>query len=1161
LNRLLRPLFSLLMATLGLALLPLLSACGGGAGTETSAFSQSAQRKVALADTAPTTLTVYYYRPAGDYDGWQIHTWNAAVDPGWNNGHNITRRETIAGRVIAVYEVPLAAQTGTVGYLLHKGDAKDHNNADQFHTLRAGANVVWRVQGDLTPYSSNPLEAPPPDITSVRVNYIRPAGDFAGWGLHVWAAGGLDVARMPAGVVIDSWPNAIGFDRMPNHRATETTATFDIPVLNPKDDSTRAALLFIIHGKAPNQDDKDGRTEDIRVTYKSLAINNQVGQIWLVQGDPTVYLSPPDTRRVSTRDARAFWLTQRLLQWPAATTAGTFKLYHSSRGALRVVKDQAVTGHDGALLLDVSTAPVATAVAERFKWIGSGPRFAVREADVARLDALFKQQLVLVQEDAQGRVQNATTAQIPGALDERYAAAENVNDLGVSISAGRTHFKLWAPTAQQVHLDLQDAGGRPVAMVPMAYDASTGVWSTSRAGDLTGHTYVFAVRVFVRGVGLVRNSVTDPYSLSLTTDSQRSWVGNLAAASSKPAGWEASSIPARVQATTDMSIYELHVRDFSIGDSSVPVAQRGKYLAFTQANSNGMRHLRALAEAGLTDVHLLPVFDIASVPEAACLTPNVPAAAADAEAQQAAVAASASRDCFNWGYDPWHFNAPEGSYASDAASPLVRVLEFRRMVMGLHEAGLRLGMDVVYNHTTASGQSSRSVLDRVVPGYYHRLNASGFVETSTCCDNTATEHLMMGKLMSDSVLLWAREYKVASFRFDIMGHQPRSVMEAMQARLRRELGREVQFLGEGWNFGEVVNGARFVQASMFSLQGSGIGTFNPFSRDSARGGSPFDSGDSLLSNQGWLTGVFYDPNALGTGASVQDLLYHGDYVRAGLAGSIRDFAMQTRTGAVQLLSQMDRAPGYVAEPGEAVNYVENHDNQTLFDNNAFKLPQNTSREDRARVQMLGAAMTLFSQGVPYFHAGVDTLRSKSLDRNSYDAGDWFNRIDWTYQDNYFGTGLPMFGDNGSNWGVMRPVLANPAIKPTPGEIAFARDAFRDLLRLRASTTLLRLRTAADIRSRLAFFNTGPNQVGTVMVGYVNGAGYAGAGFRELAYFINVDKVARDIDIAPAAGRNFVLHPVHRAATAADRRAATASVNNATGRFSIPARTAVVFVVE
>ncbi len=163
--------------------------------------------------------------------------------------------------------------------------------------------------------------------------------------------------------------------------------------------------------------------------------------------------------------------------------------------------------------------------------------------------------------------------------------------------------------------------------------------------------------------------------------------------------------------------------------------------------------------------------------------------------------------------------------------------------MNLHRAGLRVGMDVVYNHTFASGQKEKSVLDRVVPGYYHRLDAAGAVTQSTCCDNTATENAMMAKLMVDSAVLWAKHYRMDSFRFDLMGHQPRAAMERLQSAVNMATGRDVQLIGEGWNFGEVENGARFVQASQLSLNGSGIGTFSDRARDAARGGSAGDAGE------------------------------------------------------------------------------------------------------------------------------------------------------------------------------------------------------------------------------------------------------------------------------------------------------------------------------
>ncbi|MDB5754216.1 MAG: alpha,6-glucosidase, partial [Massilia sp.] len=515
-------------------------------------------------------------------------------------------------------------------------------------------------------------------------------------------------------------------------------------------------------------------------------------------------------------------------------------------------------------------------------------------------------------------------------------------------------------------------------------------------------------------------------------------------------------------------------------------------------------------------------------------------------------------DCFNWGYDPYHYNAPEGSYSTDPADGARRILEMRAMVTNLHRIGLRVGMDVVYNHTFIAGQNEKSVLDRIVPGYYHRLNAAGAVERSTCCDNTATENLMMGKLMVDSAALWAKQYKIDSFRFDLMGHQPRAVMEQLQRRVDADTGRHVQLIGEGWNFGEVADGARFVQASQLSLNGSGIGTFSDRARDFVRGGSASDSGDKLIKLQGYINGLVYDPNALAGQRPVTDLLHAADMVRVGMAGSVRSYQLVTHDGATRALQDIDyggQPAGYASEPGEAVNYVENHDNQTLYDINVFKLPLATSGAERARVQMLGAAINAFSQGVAYFHAGVDTLRSKSLDRNSFNSGDWFNRIDWSYRDNYFGTGAPPAEDNARDYPLIKPLLANPALKPAPADIAFARDVFRDLLAIRASSTLFRLRTAGDIAQRLRFYNTGVGQEPTVIAAHLDGQGYPGAVFKAISYFINVDKAAHSVTVDAEKARRYRLHPAHRS----DPRVKQASYDRATGTFSIPARTAVVFV--
>jgi pullulanase/glycogen debranching enzyme len=864
----------------------------------------------------------------------------------------------------------------------------------------------------------------------------------------------------------------------------------------------------------------------------------------------------------SSLEARAAWLDRRLAKWPGALAEGNFRLYYSPVASIAAPVGARVSGAAGALALDVFAGAVPAPAAARFKYLADGPILAVKHADLARLPDLHRQQLVLVQEAPDGTVRAATRLQAAGALDDLYAAAANADGLGVSVDRRRTAFRLWAPTAQQAAVCVYDSGdGRATAVSQMQFAPDTGIWSADSAGDLSGRYYKYAVDVFVDGVGVVRNLVTDPYSVSLTTDSKRSYIANLDAAALKPKGWNSAAAPNTVKAQTDMVVYELHVRDFSINDGTVSPPHRGKYRAFTETGSNGMKHLAALAKAGLTDVHLLPVYDIGSVPEQGCVVPK-PAGAPDSGEQQALTHRSHDTDCFNWGYDPYHYNAPEGSYSNNPADGARRILEFREMVASLHRAGLRVGMDVVYNHTFVAGQDEKSVLDRIVPGYYHRLNAAGGIERSTCCDNTATENLMMGKLMIDSVALWARQYRIDSFRFDLMGHQPRATMVALQERVNKAAGRKVQLIGEGWNFGEVADGARFVQASQLSLNGTGIGTFNDRLRDYVRGGSAGDAGDAMIRKQGYINGLVYDPNAQAGERPVADLMHAADMVRAGLAGSIRSYPLATfqdKTWRLQDLDYGGQPAGYASEPGEVVNYVENHDNQTLFDIDVLKLPLSTSSDDRARVQVLGMALDAFSQGVAYFHAGIDVLRSKSLDRNSFNSGDWFNRIDWSYQDNYFGTGLPPQDDNGKDWLLLKPLLANPAIKPKPADIAFARDAFRDLLRIRASSTLFRMRSASEIRQRLRFFNTGSQQEPAVIAAHLDGRGYQGAAYQGIRYFVNVDTVAHVVSDPQARGKRMRLHPVHLAPGAADKRAASAGYDSSAGRFSIPPRTAVVFV--
>ncbi len=447
-------------------------------------------------------------------------------------------------------------------------------------------------------------------------------------------------------------------------------------------------------------------------------------------------------------------------------------------------------------------------------------------------------------------------------------------------------------------------------------------------------------------------------------------------------------------------------------------------------------------------------------------------------------------DGFNWGYDPWHYSVPEGSYATDPQGA-TRALEFRRMVAVLAGIGLRVVLDVVYNHTVAAGQDRHSVLDRIVPGYYHRLSADGRLENSTCCPNTAAEHAMMQKLIVDSVVLWARQYKVGGFRFDLMGHHPRSTMLAVRSALDALTvaddgvdGAAMYVYGEGWNFGEVADNARFVQATQVQMAGTGIGTFNDRLRDAVRGGGPFDDDPRV---QGFGTGLFTDPNGRHAGAPVvqrDDLLAAQDAIKVGLTGNLAGFRLVDRFGEDRAGSEIwfrGAQAGYTAEPSEVVSYVDAHDNETLYDALALKLPMATSMADRVRMNTVCLATVALGQGPMFWHAGSDLLRSKSLDRNSFNSGDWFNRIDWTGRTNAFGSGLPPAPDNEAKWPFYRPLLAEPGLRPQPADMAAARAAAHDLLRLRYSSPLFRLRSAEVIDRCVTFPIGGPDQIPGVIL--------------------------------------------------------------------------------
>jgi pullulanase/glycogen debranching enzyme len=979
---------------------------------------------------------------------------------------------------------------------------------------------------------------------AIRMHYHRAQNDTAQWGVYSW-----DGPVTPSSAWIT--------DRFMMTQSDSFGGYVDIPV-----NSTKSAIWFLVTDGSGN---KNCGSDQSAAFNSNIAIAGQ--EVWMLEGDCTVYASQPAVSYGNLNSASAHWLTATTLAWPGAPVTGaSYKLYYAANGGLGSNVD-GVTGADGSIAL-TSASALPSALAQKYPHLASATALTMSSTDAATIAAKASSQFAIAQFDAAGKLVLVTSLQISGMLDSVFAGAATNATLGVSFERnGAPTFRVWAPTAKSVSLNLYpDASSASTVTRAMTRNAASGVWSYTApdASWVNRYYYTYNVQVLSRWAGntVVSNTVTDPYSFSLNANSQRSFVANLDSRTLKPDGWDHHRVP-RLDYPTDIALYELHIRDFSISDTTVPAAHRGKYLAFTDERSNGMRHLRDMQQAGLTHVHLLPTFDIASINETGCTTPTVPNAAANAPDQQAAVEATRGTDCFNWGYDPVHYTAPEGSYSSNANDGAVRVREFRAMVQGLHEQGLRVVMDVVYNHTSASQQSPLSILDKIVPTYYYRLNAGGGITNDSCCADTAAENAMMAKLMIDSTSTWARDYQVDGFRFDIMGFTPLAVMKQLQTAVNKAAGRDIYLYGEAWNFGTVGNDARFVQARQANMYGSGIGSFNDRIRDTMRGGGCCDTGDALISQQGLVNGVYSDPNAQST-QTKDDLLRLGDLAKVALSGTLRDYSFTDRTGAVRKNSEIDyfgQQAGFAAQPSETINYIEAHDNQTLFDINALRLPQNTSLAERVRAQNLGAAFTVLSQGVPFLHAGQEILRSKSLDRDSYDAGDWFNKLDYSYQSNNFGVGLPLAAVNQASWPLMSPVLANPLIKPDTSAIISARNTMNDLLAIRQDSSLFRLRTAKDVAERLRFHNTGPAQVPGVIVMSIDGQHprrYDDAKYKSVVTLFNVTRTAQTVTVPELAGRQLKVHKVQRKSSS-DTLARSATYNNASGSFTIPPRTTVVFV--
>lgn len=512
-------------------------------------------------------------------------------------------------------------------------------------------------------------------------------------------------------------------------------------------------------------------------------------------------------------------------------------------------------------------------------------------------------------------------------------------DLGVFWSPEKTVIKIWAPTAQQVELRLYKDGLSGEAYhKTLLQKKEGGIWSTVLTGDYEGKFYTFRVND-----GAWLEEVPGIYARCVGANGLRGMIYNPNL--TNPENWIYDKGP-RYKSFTEAIIYETHVRDFSIAENS-GIINKGKYLGFTEEGTRsaegiktGLEHLK---ELGITHVHLLPVNDFVTIDEEKPL------------------------EKYNWGYDPQHYNALEGSYASDPYDGKKRITEFKQLVKTLHDNGIGVILDVVFNH---SYYAKESVFNQVVPGYFYRQKPDGsFSNASGCGNEIASEREMVRKYIIDSLKFWVEEYHIDGFRFDLMGILDTETMQDVRRELN-QLDPGLLLYGEGWAADQspMPEDKRAVKYNTHQLPG--IASFNDDFRDALKG----NHGDKK--SKGFVSG----------------LVLREEAVKFGICGAV--FHPQIDYGFI------DSVQGaWALEPGQCINYVSCHDNYTLWDKLKQSLPKASDEVLRKRIKLAGA-LVLTSQGVPLLHAGVDFCRTKNGNGNSYKSSDSVNQLDWARKNNY-----------------------------------------------------------------------------------------------------------------------------------------------------------------
>lgn len=514
----------------------------------------------------------------------------------------------------------------------------------------------------------------------------------------------------------------------------------------------------------------------------------------------------------------------------------------------------------------------------------------------------------------------------------------------LSYTLASSHFSLWAPTADSARVLLYEEGlgGQPYEVIEMNKNAADGSWSAVVEGDLEGRFYTFRVNVSGRWL----EETPGIFATAVGVNGQRAAVVDFNA--TDPEGWAEDCRP-ELRSFADAVVYEMHHRDFSIsGNSGISPEHRGKFLALTESGTRGPRGVRTgvdhLVELGVTHVHILPSFDYASVDETR-LEDNV----------------------YNWGYDPVNYNVPDGSYSTDPYDPACRIREFKEMVQALHKAGIRVVLDVVYNHVS---DAASQAFERTVPGYFFRMREDGsFADGSACGNETASDREMMRRFMVESVCWWVEEYHIDGFRFDLMGIHDIKTMNAIRAAVSG-IDPSVLIYGEGWAASAPLYDGSLLAMKANTWEMPGIAAFSDEMRDALRG--PFSDN----SKAGFLGGV-------------PDL---EESVKFGVAGAVQHPGVD-----YSAVNYSDTC--WASEPTQMISYISCHDDMCLRDRLTATLP-GASEAELLRLDKLGQTVVFTSQGIPFIYAGEELFRTKQGVHNSYNSPDAINAIDWSFKNRY-----------------------------------------------------------------------------------------------------------------------------------------------------------------